>query len=166
MTATRTLLIAAAVAAAIGLLAAAALNPSVETWAARRAIAKARGSVKSVGRVSLALNRATLEGLRVEAGGAVLTAPRIDARIGVIPAALGWGLKFERLVAIGWTLDLIHSGAAAAAEAEAPLPVRAVGGSSRPSTSLRTCRLTAWTLRATSSSPTSSGAPAAGCTSW
>jgi len=128
MTATRTLLIAAAVAAAIGILAAAALNPSVETWAARRAIARARGSVKSVGRVSLALDRATIEGLRVEAGGAVLTAPRIDARIGVIPAALGWGLNFERLVAIGWTLDLIHSGAAAAAEAEAPLPVRAVGG--------------------------------------
>jgi len=109
--ATQILLILAGVAAgALALAVAVALSPAAQTWAARRAISKARGPVASLDRVAVGINRARLEGVRIEVDEGVLLVPAADAQLAVIPALLGRGYHFTSLSAKGWTLDLTRSG--------------------------------------------------------
>jgi len=91
----------------------AAFTPAVQTWAARRVLSShVRGA--TLGRLSLGTSRASVEGLRVEWGGAVLEVPRADAELGVLSAALGRGLLVRNLTAKGWALDLTRRAPATA----------------------------------------------------
>jgi len=87
----------------------AALSPSVQTWAARTLIASVARPGSSVRRLSVGLDRMSLEGLRVELDGGVLSVPSADAELGVVSAGLGRGVHVRSLVAKGWTLDLARS---------------------------------------------------------
>ena len=129
MRAKRILIVLAAVAGLLALAAAAALNPAVQTWAARRRVAGAHRARVSVSRVSADLGQANIEGLRIERADMVLLAPLVHAEMEVAPALLGKGYHVDALTARGWTLDLTQSPQAAAAQSEAaaPWPTRAVG---------------------------------------
>jgi hypothetical protein len=107
MSAKRIFLILAGVSAgALALAAAVALSPSVQTWAARSAIAKGNGPVTSIDQLEVGVTRASLRGMRVEVDEGVLVVPSAQARLAVIPALLGRGYRFTGLSATGWTLDL------------------------------------------------------------
>ncbi len=100
-------LAAAAVAAAL------VLSPPVQTWAVRRALASRRGwEGTSVGRVSAGLRSVTLNSVRIEAGGAVLDIPLLEAELPTVPAFFGGRIAIRRLSARGWTLDLSRAGPA------------------------------------------------------
>jgi hypothetical protein len=105
----RLLISAGAVAGALLLAVGAAFIPQVQTWAARKAISSMAGQGASLKRMSVGLSRMSLEGLRVQMGGAVLVVPSAEAELGVVSAALGRGIHVRRLVAKGWTLDLANS---------------------------------------------------------
>ncbi|HEY5079338.1 MAG TPA: hypothetical protein VII43_05805, partial [Opitutaceae bacterium] len=110
MRAKRILLVSAGVVAGLLALAvAAAFNPQVQTWAARRVLASAAPQGASLGRVSANLDRVSVQGLRLELNGAVLDVPEAEAQLGVVPAVLGKGYLVRTLVAKGWTLDLTRS---------------------------------------------------------
>lgn len=67
-------------------------------------------------RVDAGLRHVELQDLRYEWAGAVLTVPRVDARMGVFDAAFSDEVTISRLIARGWLLDLtktLDSGAAA-----------------------------------------------------
>ena len=91
------------------LAAAAAFNPQVQTWAARRALASAVPKGASVEGVSATMGRVSVRGLRLELNGAVLDVPDAQAQLGVVPAILRKGYLVRTLVAKGWTLDLTRS---------------------------------------------------------
>ena len=130
MTAKRKLLLLVGPTAAVAIGIGAALCPPVQTWAAGKAIASGRWPGVSVGRVALRPGRASLEGLRMVSQGGVLTAPEVDADVGLISAWLGRGYHFGRLVARGWVLDLAPAGASAALPADpgGNAPARALAG--------------------------------------
>ncbi|HEY5228424.1 MAG TPA: hypothetical protein VIJ19_07765, partial [Opitutaceae bacterium] len=103
-------------------------TPQAQTWAVRRMLYGAGGS--SVDRVSIGLSHTSIEGLRIESGGAVLSVPLIEADVGILPAAVDGFWRFKALKASGWTLDLTHSQAAesVAAAPDSPWTERAMGG--------------------------------------
>jgi len=104
-------------------------TPSAQTWAARRMLARVKGS--SVDRVSIGLGHTSIEGLRIEREGAVLTIPSADADVGILTGAFTGFWRFRSLKAAGWKLDLTRSGEAAAMAGEPggnPWTERAVGG--------------------------------------
>ncbi len=129
MRAKRTLIALAAVAGVGVILAAAALNPALQTWAARRAIASGRARGVEIGSVSIGPGRCSVEALRLERAGLVLTAPRVDAELAVVPAAIGKGYRFEKLLAHGWSLDLtgVPPPSESSPESSTTLAARAVG---------------------------------------
>jgi hypothetical protein len=98
-----------AIVGALLLVAGAAFSPPVQTWAARKAISSVTGPGSSLKSVSVGLSRMSLEGLRIDVGGALLVVPSADAELGVVSAGLGRGIHVRRLVAKGWTLDLAHA---------------------------------------------------------
>lgn len=130
MTAKRNLLLFAGIAGVIALGLAAALSPAVQTWAARRAIASSPWPGASVGSVTFGPGRVSIQGLRIEKNGAALSAPAVDANLGVVAACLGRGFHFEKLVARGWSLDLTQGGQGEGppADARGAWPARAVVG--------------------------------------
>lgn len=129
MRAKRTLIALAAVAGAGVVVAAAALNPRLQTWAVRRALATGRGRGVELASVALRPGRCSVEGLRLVRAGLVLTAPRVDADLAVVPAALGEGYRFEKLLAHGWTVDLTGAPPPSESSPEVPssLAARTVG---------------------------------------
>ncbi len=106
------LLVLAALAAVLVLALGVASLPAVQTWAARRAALSLAGPGATVERASFGFGSVTLEGIRVETDGAVLTLPSIRAEMAVMPALLRRVYHVRGLVARGWTLDLAHSRAA------------------------------------------------------
>ena len=118
----------AALAGVLVLAVVAALDPALQTWAARRALASRPGLGLSVRRVAVGLGTASVEDLRIERAGMVLTAPNVDAHLGVLAACLGRGYSFETLVARGWTLDLTEAAGAAGSGADAPSSVVRTAG--------------------------------------
>src|SRR5271165_2390909 len=110
MRAKQTLLICAGAAGCLLVLGAgAAFSPTVQTWAARTLISSVARPGSSLRRLSVGLDRMSLEGLRVEMDGGVLLVPSADAELGVVSAGLGRGVHVRSLVAKGWTLDLAPS---------------------------------------------------------
>ena len=101
MKATRTVPFAAAL--ALAALGAAALTPAVQTWAARRVLARAGARL---GSASLGYGRAELRGVTLQVQGMTLSVPYARARLGVAMALLGRGYHLTELSASGWTLDL------------------------------------------------------------
>ncbi len=169
MTAKRIVLVlAGACAAALALACAAALNPAVQTWAARRAIARANGPVVSIERVSVGPGRAYLRGDAGAGDEASLVVPAAEARLAVLPALLGRGFRFTGLSAKGWTLrphglPRPRRGRRRAADTPGwPAPSAAP---SRPSTRARTCRSTGSTLEGDVVFPDEEGGPRGPCTS-
>src|SRR5271165_6841595 len=109
MRAKQTLLICAGAAGCLLVLGAgAAFSPTVQTWAARTLISSVARPGSSLRRLSVGLDRMSLDGLRVEMGG-VLLVPSADAELGVVSAILGRGVHVRSLVAKGWTLGLAPS---------------------------------------------------------
>jgi len=127
MRAKRKLLTAIGAIAGVFLIAAgAAFSPTIQTWAARKALASILGPGTTLDRLSVGLDRMSLDRLSVEMDGAVLVVPSADAELGVVSAALGRGIHVRRLVAKGWTLDL-----ARARRAGEPRPAAGARGSGR-----------------------------------
>ncbi|HEY1792317.1 MAG TPA: hypothetical protein VGG34_05325 [Opitutaceae bacterium] len=130
MTAKRTAITAAAAAAAAAALAVSAFLPGVQAWAARRVLRDRAGPSATLAAASFGPGTALLAGLRAESGGAVLTAPLVQAHLDVVRALLGRRYRVGSLVARGWTLDLSHLSAPPAAGREPGYPwlARALGG--------------------------------------
>ena len=117
------------IAAFLGVLAAVALLPAVQTWVAQAALARQPGPKGTVGSVTAGFGEADVEDLRLESGGAVLTVPSLKARLPLTTALLGRGLLVRRLEAKGWTLDLRNASIGAAApEAVSAAPAAASAG--------------------------------------
>ncbi len=130
MRAKPTLIALAVLAGVVAIALAGALSPSVQTRAARWALSSPSWKGTSIDRLTCGLKSQAVDGLRVERRGMVLLAPRIEADLELVPAALGRGYHFNRLVAHGWTLDLSDGAGTVPAPAEAAggLPARALGG--------------------------------------
>lgn len=122
---TRVLVIGSLALLALVLIAVAlAFNSSVQTWAARRAVAGQPDMAVELGRVSVGLQRVDLQAVTVRVPGMKLTLPEASAELPVIDAA-SKKVFVRRLKAHGWTLDLT----APATLAETPVPSRrAVAG--------------------------------------
>lgn len=82
-----------------------ALLPSVQTWAARRALAQQPNMRGDIGRVSVGFNQVQVAAFRIERPGMILTVPSATVDVPVAPAASKQVL-IHRLVAKGWVLDL------------------------------------------------------------
>jgi hypothetical protein len=105
-----------------------ALSSSLQTWAARRALA-ARPDVRgTIGAVSAGLGRVDVSSARIESRGAVLTLPSLRVDLPLATAGLRRRVIVERLVAKGWTLDLTHATGLAAAARSGHAATRPVGG--------------------------------------
>ncbi len=107
-----------------------ALNSSVQTWAARRALASQPEVKATVGTVSAGFQRVELRDLHYETRGAVLTLPSVEMEVPLAPAALAKKISIHRLVAKGWILDLTH--AAKLAATLAPLIERSFAATPPP----------------------------------
>ncbi len=81
------------------------LNPSVQTWAARRALASGHGFHGTIRRVSAGLGGVEVEQATIESAGAVLTLPAARVDLPLLAAGLR-RVSIRSLVAKGWTLDL------------------------------------------------------------
>lgn len=109
----RPLLISLAIAAVFAVvLVAAAFNPYVQAWLVERVVAKQPGWQASVGEVTAGLSAIRLSEVRLQRAGAVITLPRLDAKLPVKTALWEQKLSFQTLVAKGWTLDLSRSASA------------------------------------------------------
>jgi hypothetical protein len=84
-----------------------AFMPSVQTWAAHRALA---GRNIEVGRVAVGLHRVELDNVQVNQPGVALTLPGAEVDLSLLSAA-GKKVSIQKLVAKGWTLDLTAPGA-------------------------------------------------------
>jgi hypothetical protein len=121
MRAKRTFTLAvSALAGAVVLAGAAAFSPTLQTWAARRALASVAGPRASLDGASVGWGRISIRGLRLDVDGASLSAPTADAHVDVLAACLGRGLRLTSLVAKGWTLDLTRPGREATPGGAAP----------------------------------------------
>lgn len=83
-----------------------ALNPGVQTWAARKALAGQPGLKGTLGEVAIGFRSVVLNNLELEQAGAVITLPSLTAELSVVDAGLNQKISLRRLVAKGWTLDL------------------------------------------------------------
>ena len=79
-----------------------ALNSSVQTWAARRALAERPELNATLGSISVGFQRVEIRALQAESNGAVLTLPSLDAVLPVIAAGLQDRVEIKSLVAKGW----------------------------------------------------------------
>ncbi len=114
---------AAALLVLCAVLVALAFNASVQTWAARRALAATPDLKGTLTRVDIGLHQTRIEGLRLEQPGMVLTVPSATVELPLL-AALRRTVSVKTIVAHGFTVDLTSSPAAppvARAGAGAPL---------------------------------------------
>lgn len=138
MKAVRPLLIGLGAVIVLLLLAlAVAFNSSVQTWAARRALAAQTGFSGSLGTVSVGLDQVRLTEVKITKDGAVLTVPALETDLSLW-SAVRERVLVTRLVAKGWTLDLTRAvqpapGTAAGARARRVKPPRRVEFSLLPS---------------------------------
>lgn len=123
-------LVLASIAGVLALALAVAFLPAVQTWAARKAALSIAGPGATIERASFGFSRVSLQGIRVEMDGAVLTMPSVEADMTVVPALLRKAYHVRELAASGWTLDLAHSRAAGpyAKEREYPWLASVFGG--------------------------------------
>ncbi len=88
------------------LLLVAVFNSSVQTWAARKALASRSDVTGTIGAVSAGWKTIELRDVQLESQGARLSLPSLDAVVPVLPAGLSERVEVRSLVAKGWTLDL------------------------------------------------------------
>jgi hypothetical protein len=136
----RILLISAgALVVLIAVLAGLAFNSTVQTWAARKALASDPSIKGQIVRLDAGLKQTKLEGVRIEQPGMVLTIPSATVDVPLLAAAREQ-VHIQRLVAKGWTLDLTATAVSAntpqAKQAAARFsPILAVVGAPQPSAS-------------------------------
>ncbi len=107
MKAGRVILICAGVFVVLLLVAVAVVfNSSVQTWAARKALASRSDVAGTIGSVSAGWKEIQVRDVNLESQGARLTLPAMDAVVPVLPAGLSERVEVRSLVAKGWTLDL------------------------------------------------------------
>jgi len=84
-----------------------AFQPSVQTWAARKAVASGApaGMEISIGRVAAGLNRTEVSGIRVRQPGMTLDLPSATVDVSLM-GLLKNRVDIKNLVAKGWTVDL------------------------------------------------------------
>ncbi len=111
-----------AVVALVAVGAAVVASSGFQTWAARRALARATAWNATVGKVSAGFHRVAVTDLRLERAGARLHLPEVTAELPVLPAAFSGELDVRRCVARGWTLDLSQAPAASSPPAATPSP--------------------------------------------
>jgi len=87
-------------------LVAVVFNSSFQTWAARKALASRSDVAGTIGSVSAGWKEIELRDVQLEAKGARLTLPTLDAVVPVLPAGVSDRVEVRSLVAKGWTLDL------------------------------------------------------------
>ena len=83
-----------------------AFNSSVQTWAARKAMAAQPGMRGTLGSVGVGLDRVDLKAIRIEQNGAVFTVPALTVDVPIIAAGFSKKIAITKCVARGWTLDL------------------------------------------------------------
>lgn len=93
------------IAALIGVAIVFAFMPSVQTWAAKRALAKMPDAHGEISRVEAGLHRITLNQLVYEKQGLRLTVPSLTIEIPVMRAAKR-DVAIQNVVSKGWILDL------------------------------------------------------------
>lgn len=115
--------------ALVALLALVALTPVAQTWLLERALTGPSGLRASAGSVLAGLSRIDVTDLRLEARGAVLMLPTVEAGLPLKTAL--WDRKFlaGHLVAKGWTLDLSRQPIAAGDEQSSSAATVAPAGS-------------------------------------
>lgn len=113
------LLVVGALAVLLLLAVALAFNSSVQTWAARKALAALPEWHGTIGSVDAGLGRVIVKAVRFEQDGAILTLPVAEVDLPVMSAAFSHRVSVTRLVATGWTLDLSKIGGAGTATAAA-----------------------------------------------
>jgi hypothetical protein len=91
------------------LLALAAFSPVVQTWYFERMLSAVPGVHATVESVSAGFSTVTVENLKLEYRGAVLTLPTAEATLPVIDAVRRRTFRLDSLVARGWTLNLAKS---------------------------------------------------------
>ena len=89
-----------------GLFVAAVFTPAVQTQIARMVLARQVGLQASLGSVSARFGTVDVTDLRLEAHGAVLTAPSLQARLPILAAVFARQGRVRSLVSKGWILDL------------------------------------------------------------
>ena len=82
-----------------------AFTPSVQTWAARKAIFGLKDIKADVGRVSAGLKVIELTNIKIEKPGFVLTLPSLTIEMPLVSVA-GKKIVVHRLLAKGWKVDL------------------------------------------------------------
>lgn len=83
-----------------------ALHSGVQTWAARKALAKRPELNAQLGGVSAGFRTVEFRDLHLEQKGAIITLPAIHAELSTIDAGMNQKVNLQRLIARGWTLDL------------------------------------------------------------
>jgi hypothetical protein len=82
------------------------LLPVVQTWVAQMELDRQPGVHASLGSISAGFGKVEVTDLQLEAGGAVLTLPSLQARLPVTVAAWGRAIRARSVMAKGWTIDL------------------------------------------------------------
>jgi len=95
----------AALVVLLGLIIALAFLPPVQTWLARRALARQPGLNVTLGRFAAGLHGVELDEVRVEQPGLALTLPSFTVDLPLL-RAVQKKVLIHRLVMKGWTLDL------------------------------------------------------------
>lgn len=110
MKAVRVLLVGVGILAVLVLIALGlALNSSVQTWAARKALASQPALHATIGTVDAGFSSVALRDVHLESNGAVLTLPSLQLEMPLPAAGLSKRVTVRRLVAKGWTLDVTHA---------------------------------------------------------
>ncbi len=120
--------LAGILACAAGFLALAAFAPPVQTWLVRKALARVAPPGTTVEAASFGLDQVWLFGLRLDGPDGALSVPTVHARLELIPAILGRGLRIRSLAAKDWTLDLSRPPARGAETPAAPRSLAALVG--------------------------------------
>lgn len=90
----------------LGVLAGLASSSTLQTWAARRLIARRPELRATVGSVSAGLHHVTILDLRFERGGVRFDLPDVEADLSIVEVLLRRELTVRRLEARGCTVDL------------------------------------------------------------
>jgi hypothetical protein len=92
--------------ALVAILVAVCFTSPLQTWVAQSLLDRQPGWQSSIGEVSAGFGKLKVTDLHVDANGAVLTMPSLEARLPLSAAAWDHHVTVRSLVAKGWTLDL------------------------------------------------------------
>jgi hypothetical protein len=92
-----------------GLVICIALLPSVQTWAARKAVAGQPGATIEIGRVSAGPGSTTISDLRVSQDGIVITAKNVSTRYSAWDFVFHKRVSVEDITAEGLVIDVRHA---------------------------------------------------------